>query len=631
MRQIEKILSEIETCINQGTFKKLEHDKLDLKDNSHSTSEWKEVFKTCCALLNTGGGIIIVGIFEDEKNRKFVITGYSKENEEKTKTVSKVLTNEVKQTLDLTQYFPAFEIHQILGKEVLAIYVDEVPEDLKYVYYEGHAYERQITGDHKIKENKIKAQAEYKLELQNAKELQPVINTTLQNLDVGKLNEYIQLLNKEVRTESIKSDIESSKSFLERKGFITKTLQPTILGVLVCANNVDDILGSRSQIDCYVDTGFKIAENKKILKDNILPLMEKGINFIQQNIQVGVGIESGGKSIPEYPIRLIRESVNNSLAHRDYGIIKFTNINIVPNKHIEIRNPGRFKEQLLIQDIDDERPIRRIIPGNSKPNNPRLAEILKVFDKWEGKGLGMSTLTNECLANNTDLPYYKFHSPDELSLYIKKGRLLDEKMESLINAYAGYIEMKLKGEEMTFEQKLVLSYFYKSEIENKNERYTILLTKDNNHLEAINSLEDSDLIYRHSASTELYSVYVTDRQLFRKDFIRELRKLFGADFDALSKEGRDALTAIYEFNNYSKDKYPSANLIGNTLWAKAGNANVLNGYEDFKRRIRKIVNNMEKRGIIKRVDNKPLYMINSNFQKRPSIYDDWDAGNSNLL
>jgi ATP-dependent DNA helicase RecG len=625
MRQIEKILSEIESCINQGTFKKLEHDKLDLKDNSHSTSHWREVFKTCCSFLNTGGGIVIIGIFEDEANKKFTITGYNKHNEDKTKTISKVYTDEDKNPLDLSEYFPAFEIHEILGKEVLAIYVEEVPEDLKYVYYEGYAYERLITGDHKIKENKILAQAEYKLELQNAKELQPVINTNLNNLDVNKLNEYIQILNKEVRTESIKSDIESSKSFLERKGFITKTLQPTILGVLVCANNIEDILGSRAQIDCYVDTGFKIAENKKILKDNILPLMEKGINFILQNIQVGVGIEAGGKSIPEYPIRLIRESVNNSLAHRDYGIAKFTNINIIPNKHIEIRNPGRFKAQLLIQDIDNQIPIRRIIPGNSKPNNPRLAEILKVFDRWEGKGLGMSTLTNECLANNIDLPFYKFHSRDELSLYIKKGRLLDEKMESLINTYAGYIERKMKGSRISLEQQVVLSYFYKSEIENKNERYTILLTKDNNHLEAINALEDSGLIYRHSISSELYSVYIVDRQLFRKDFIKELRKLFGADFDALSDEGRETLTAIYEFNNFGKDKYPSANLIGNTLWAKAGNANVLTGFEDFKRRIRKIVNSIEKRGIIKRVDGKPLYMINTSFQKRPSIYDELET------
>lgn len=621
MKKIEKILSEIEKCINTKTFKKFEDDKFDLKDNSHDSSQWKEVYKTACAFLNTGGGILLIGVFEDEKNKRFHVTGYNKSNEDKTKNISKIFTDDKKQPLDLNQYFPAFKIYQLVDKEILAIFIEELPEDLKYIYYNGIAYERLLTGDHKINSNKVHAQAEYKIQLQNAKELQPVIKTTLDDLDVNKLNEYIQLLNKEVRIESIKSDIESAKSFLERKGFITKTQQPTILGVLVCANNVDDLLGSRSQIDCYVDTGLIVAENKKILKDNILPLMEKGINFIHQNIQVGVSIEEGGKRIPEYPNRLIRESVNNSLAHRDYGILKFTNINIVPNKHIEIRNPGRFKAQLLIQDIENEIPIRRIIPGNSKPNNPRLAEILKVFDKWEGKGLGMSTLTNECLANNIDLPYYKFHSNDELSLFIRKGKLLDEKMESLINAYAGYIERKMNGQEITFEQKLVLSYFYKSEIENKNERYTILLTKDNNHLEAINTLEDSKLIYRHNISNDLYAVYVIDRELFKKDFIDVLRQLFGADFDALTKEGRQILTAIYEFNNFSKEKFPSANIIGNSLWAKSGNANNLHGFEDFKRRVRKIVNTIEKRGIINRVDNKPFYEINRSFKRRPSLYD----------
>lgn len=622
MRQIEKILSEIENCIQKDIFKKLEHDKLDLKDNSHHASDWKEVKKTICAFLNTNGGIVLVGVYEDEKNQQFSISGYDKRNEEKTKELKKSFTNERNEPLDLSIYFTAFEIHEILGKEVLAIYIEELPEESKFVYFDSVAYERQITGDHKIIKNKIDAQAEYKQEILNAKELQPVINTSLKNLNVDKLNEYIQLLNKEVRTESIKVDIEDSKSFLVRKSFISNNLQPTILGVLVCANNVDDLLGSRSQIDCYVDTGIEIADNKKILKDNILPLMEKGISFIYQNIKVGVGIEAGGKSIPEYPERLIRESVNNSLAHRDYGIIKFTNITIIPNKHIEIRNPGRFKAQLVLQDINNTIPIRRIIPGNSKPNNPRLAEILKVFDKWEGKGLGMSTLTNECLANNTDLPYYKFHSDDDLSLFIRKGRLLDEKMESLIHSYAGYIEKKMNGEKINFEQKLVLSYFYKSELENKNERYTILLTKDNNHLEAINSLEDSGLIVKHKASTELNSVYIIDRQLFKKDFITELRKLFGADFDALSKEGREVLTIIYEFNNYSKDKYPSANIIGSTLWAKAGKANVLTGYEDFKRRVRSLVSSMSKRGVLIKVDNKPFYKINAAFKKRPSIYDE---------
>jgi ATP-dependent DNA helicase RecG len=595
-----------------------------LKNNSHNASDWKEVYKTACAFLNTSGGILLIGVYEDIENKRFEIPGYDKRNEDKTKNIKSVFKDENNKGIDLSEYFIGFETNEILGKEILAIYIDPLSEELKYVYLEGYAYERQISGDHKITENKISAQLDYKHELQNAKELQPILNTSLDNLDVNKLNDYIHILNKDFPNEVIKSDIVNAKSFLVRKGFVTKNLEPTILGALVCAKNIDDLLGNRSQVDCYVDTGIKIAENKKILKDNILPLMEKALNFVIQNIQVGVGAESGGISIPEYPLRLLRESINNSLAHRDYGIFKFININIVPNKHIELRNPGRFKADLIIEDINNPIPIRRIIPGNSKPNNPKLAEILKVFDRLEGRGLGMSTLTNECLANNIDLPYYKFHSKDELSLYIRKGRLLDEKMDSLISAYEGYIEQKLNGGKITVEQKLVLSYFYKSEIENKNDRYTIVLTKDNNHLEAINSLEDCGLILKHSVSNELNSIYIIDRHLFRNDFNVELRKLFGADFDALSKEGRDVLASIYEFNNYSKNKYPNANIIGNTLWAKAGKANILAGFEGFKRSVRNHVNQMVKRGIIVKIEGKTAYKLNLDFRKRPSIYDEID-------
>lgn len=623
MRSIEKILQRIETCINTGRFEKIENDKLEFKDNSHSASEWKEIYKTVCAFLNTHGGIIILGVSEDEKEKKYNITGFDKSNEEKIKTIGFEFTNNKKIKENLQEYITAYEEHQILGKSILAIYIEQLPEEKKFAYYGDHAYERKITGDHKIPQNIIQAQEEYKLELENARELQPVKSTSLSDLDVNKLNDYIHLLNKDVRTDSIKTDINNSVSFLTRKGFIDKNLVPTILGILVCGNNIEDLLGSRSQVDGYVDTGIHIVENKKVIKDNILPLMERSIAFISQNIKVAISSEGGGLSIPEYPVRLIRESVNNSLAHRDYGISKFININIVPEKHIEIRNPGRFKKQLLIEDINNKNPVRRIIPGNSKANNPRLAEILKVFDKWEGKGLGMSTLTNECLSNNIDLPYYKFHSTDELSLIIQRGKLLDERMESLIETYNGYIEKALNGNNISTEQKLVLSYFYKSEIENKNDRYTILLTKDNNHLEAVNSLEDSKLIIKHPCSNNLYPVYIIDRNLFKKEFNVELRKIFGADFDALTIEARNILNCIYEFNNYSKDKYPNASKIGDILWKKSGKANILNGFEDFKRQVRYFVSQMQKRTILIRHQDKPNYKVNMSFIiKQRSIYDE---------
>ena len=624
MKQIDKILGTIENHINNSTFEKLENDRLEIKDNSHVGSKWTELYKTTCAFLNTHGGIIIIGIHEDEKNNKYDVTGFDLTNENKTKELGKNFKDENNNQVDVSGYI-SFETHQFFNKHILAIYVEQLPEENKFVYYNNNAFERIITGYHKIDNLKIAAQKEYKQELESAKELQPVINTSLDNLEVSKLNDYIHLLNRDTRTESIKNTIEDATSFLERKGFITKSLQPSMLGMLVCGKYIEDILGSRCQVDGYVDMPGRpelVSKTKKSMKDNILPLMERSIAFTQQNISVGVSVEFGGSSLPEYPEKLLRESINNSLAHRDYAINRFININIVPNKHIEIRNPGKFKPRLILEDIHHNIPIRRIIPGDSKPNNPKLAEVLKVYDKWEGRGLGMSTLTNECLANNIDLPYYKFHSEDELSLFIQKGKLLDEKMESLIDKYSGYLEKKLNGAALTTEQKLVITYFYKSEIENKNDRYTILLTKSNNHLDAINSLEDAGIISKHDLSNSLHPVYIVDRVLFKKDYASELRTLFGLDYDALSKDAREALTIIYECNLFSKEMYPSANKIGNMMWTKNEKTNGIKGFEAFKRGIRNIVNQLENRKLILKVDYKPKYIINKDFVRRPSLYDD---------
>ena len=115
-------------------------------------------------------------------------------------------------------------------------------------------------------------------------------------------------------------------------------------------------------------------------------------------------LRKGGTSKPEYPEQLLRETINNALAHRDYSIDKYININIKPNEHIEIRNPGAFKKMLLIEEFSSEIPVRKIIP-DSKPRNPKLADVLKVFDKWEGKWKGMSNLVNDTLDNKIDLPF----------------------------------------------------------------------------------------------------------------------------------------------------------------------------------------------------------------------------------
>jgi len=621
MKIVDDILQQIEFYIQNNDFAIIENEKVELKDNSHNNSEWTEVFKTANAYLNTNGGIIIIGVYEDKKNQKYVFKGFDFNNEDKTKTIKDSYYDDHGAKKDVSEYIH-YETKPFLNGILLIIYVDALPDDEKYLYYNNHAYERLITGDHKITENKILSQKEYKAELIDTRELRIVANSNIEDLNVDKLNDYIHLINSEVKSENIKASIVEAKSFLKRNGMIREDL-PTILGILVCGTEPGEKLHWRSQVDAYVESSsaiVDIAQNKKIINNTIIQLMEQSLAFVYRNIQTGISNERGGTRLFEYPERLIRECINNSLAHRDYAIDHYVNINIVPGKHIQIRNPGRFKQQLLITDLNNAVPIRRIISGNPKANNPKLAKVLSVYTKYEGKGWGMASVIGACLEDRIDVPYYIFHSKDELSLYIPKGKLVDETINTLFESYSGYLTRKLEGKEITLEQKRILTYFYKSELLNKLDRYTILLTKDNNHLQAIQSLQDAGLIARHSISDDIYSIFVIDRNLFKRSFYNELDTHYGNSFLSLHQDYKDVLSFIYERNTYSLDKYPSANEIGSKIWIKRGNANILEGYEVYKRKVRNIVNKLEKGGVILRNNDKPEYMINPHYKSVSDLF-----------
>jgi predicted HTH transcriptional regulator len=591
---IDKILEEIEDSITSKQYKRIEDEKIELKNYGHKgTVNWDSVMQSVCAFLNSDNGIIILGVHEDDKNKKYEIRGFNFNHERSLKAALETFKDENGHSIDI---FSKIHIEQkeLLNEKILVVYVDSLPADEKFVFYKGHAYERIMSADEIISKINIEKQNEYKQELKDLKELQPVINATLKDLDIDKANNYIQLSNAEFKVQNLLTNEDDATSYFSLNGMFREN-RPTILGMLVCGNNLAHYLNFRCQTDAYVELVGNLPQNKKIISDNIIPLLEESIRFVYRNIQTGISVEKGGTKTYEYPDELIRECVTNSLAHRDYTIDKYININIVPSKHIEIRNPGRFKKLLLIFEDKNEIPLRRIVTNNAKANNPKLAKVLNVFQKWEGKGRGMKNLVNACLNGEIDLPYYIFHSWDELSLIIPKGQLVDDSFEVILNSYSKYIRKKLNEEDINEEQKQVLAYFYKSELANKSDQWTLLLTKNNNHLNAIRSLEEAGLIYKHSNSDEIHSIYVVDRIFLKKNFHFELIELFGEEFTELKLDIKELLNAIYIHKNYSVNNKLSANLIGNYLYLnKYGKEIELKQFDTFKRKIRNQFNTLEK-------------------------------------
>jgi ATP-dependent DNA helicase RecG len=342
--------------------------------------------------------------------------------------------------------------------------------------------------------------------------------------------------------------------------------------------------------------------------------MESSLGYLLRNIQVGVSVQEGGMNQPQYPNALLRETVNNALAHRDYQLNRQVILAIRPGKHIEICNPGTFRKRLLIEEPDEPIPLRRILP-EAKPRNPKLADVLRVYRKWEGRGIGMATLVNLCLQNHIDLPYYRLRS-EEVCLYLCTGRLLDEHMKRLFQSFDGYIEQRLFGNPLTKEQQLVLSYLIKSEWSNEKLGYTILLTPDNNHFTALQELERSKLVLKHTKSTTNYPIYIADRVLMNRGYLTDLREMFGPGFDALESLPKQVMSIVYRYNNYSRARVVSAKQASYSLWYEGGGASGdIEEFDSFYRKVRYAFNKLQERGYVKKKEQTRGYLLNEDYLK----------------
>ncbi len=332
MQLLRKILDDLEHCIKHQTYIPIETENVELKDGSNS-GDWKAIYKSANAFLNSEGGMIIFGIKESNDQKSYTFTGYNENNQDNISKIATAFTDDNKALLDVGAYLKP-KIEPFLDGRVRVLYIENLPVHLKFAYYQGVAFERIMASKREISESKLLSQKELKENFSLLRELRIVENATLQDLSIDALNDYIYEINKEIKLETPKTDIQAALSFLERKKF-TINGQITTLGMLVCGKDPEYFLEARCQVACFVDSAVEVVADKKILKDNVLALLTKTIQFVMKNIQVGISPKNDGELVAEYPEKLLRESINNALAHRDYSQNKYTTLVIKPNKSIE--------------------------------------------------------------------------------------------------------------------------------------------------------------------------------------------------------------------------------------------------------------------------------------------------------
>ncbi|MFZ1693034.1 MAG: RNA-binding domain-containing protein, partial [Flavobacteriales bacterium] len=409
MDELSRVLHRLEACIRAGSYETVEATAYEVKPVPADGHSWHKIHQAVCGFLNTKGGIIILGIKEEQVPlRKFTFQGYEERYSENLKRIRDQYKDKQGGEVDLNEYVKV-ESQPFMEGQIAMVRVGALPDDRKFVFYAGKAYRRSRDGTEEIGQRDVERQEERKEELRTARELDVIDGASVTDLSLNRLNEYIQALNRGGVIESLKPGLVEAKAFLLKKRFITPDDAVTTLGMLVCGEDPQRWLMSRAQMDCFLEAPSTIAEDKKTFVDNVLQLLEQGVAWTFRSIQTGVQAEAGGTRTYEYPEKLVRESVNNALAHRDYSILRPVQITAKNRRHLAIRNPGRFPRDLVVSVDDPRMPVRRIF-ANPKAVNPRLADALRVFDKWEGKGNGMADLTNYAMRNAIDVPYYLSHS-----------------------------------------------------------------------------------------------------------------------------------------------------------------------------------------------------------------------------
>ena len=615
---VDNILFRINNCIERNTFDDVETEKVEVKDLS-SGSDWTSLRETICAFLNTNGGVIICGI--RERNNAYTFSGFDRRNEEKLRELidrptrdDKSFKDDKNQDVTFLADYISFEYLSFGDGEVAVIKVKELDVDKKYIKYNNKYYKRILTGDKEISQTELRQHSEYKKELEYAKEISVLEGATIEDFSLDKINNYILLLNRDVKVETIKSSMGIAKEFLIKQHFI-KNDAVTVLGMLVCGNDPFHFLENRSEVVCHYDTSTNISKDKKIFRNDVISLIDDTNRYVWGHIKIARTVKDGGSAEPEYPEVMIREVINNAIAHRDYTINNFITVTIEPNKYLEIKNPGSFKEQMIVLHPKHEIPIMRIVPGIHESKNPKLASVLRIFDKIESQGRGMASLINFAIENAVDLPYYEIKD-NTINLKIPSGKLVDTEIETWLNGYKKYITQRLK-KELSTEHKQVLAYLYKSEKLNRKRLFTILLSEANNHYDVIEDLKKSNLIYEHPLSTEYTPVYIVDRVLAQTGFEKEIAAIVGDGYQSFSAEAKKILDILFRFTKYNNEALKPVDItpeVYNSTYT--GKTIDPKKYESLGRKVRKLCSELCNNEQILLQNEKKEYSFNLQYSSK---------------
>ena len=293
------------------------------------TSFNEEVIETLSAFANTKGGKVLVGVANSGlpvKNFKIGEESIQQWlNEVKNKTQPSIIPN--------------VEVINYKNNKVVEFSIQEFP--VKPIAFRGRYFKRVKNSNHQLSPIEI---SDMNMQtLQVSWDSYPAQNTSMKDIDLKKVHEFINKVNEKGRFYlSGKHEADLNKLKLIRNGKIS---------------NAALLLFAKEEIIYNVHLGrFKTPSmiiDDRMLRLPLFEVVEETMKYIISQIKFAFeikGMPTQRTEIPEYPLDALRELVLNAVIHRDYLSPTDIQIKIFDN-YISFFNPGGLHSNLSVDDL----------------------------------------------------------------------------------------------------------------------------------------------------------------------------------------------------------------------------------------------------------------------------------------
>ena len=358
-----------------------------------SNTPWEEIGKQICALLNSGGGQIIVGLTEDGRP---------------TESHSiKQVESRLKKLLGDSEHPPLLTpdaIWDICEETVEGanIVILDIPSgaDLPYVF-EDTIYIRAGKQTRIATGSEVRALIDKRYQQGERWERQPALQVKLDDLDEAEIFKTVEVASQRrgwhfPNTGNIEAILKDLNLFHD--GGLTHA------AVILFAKEAGHILPqSHLRMTAFrTDTGDKDFLEDKEVRGHLFSHLEAYDAFLQRHISVRTELNSQTVQRidrPQYPYWALREGFRNALLHRDYSSIHGrTSVRLFPQK-MDIWNMGLLPSGLTFNKLTKE--------NRSIPVNPDIARVVFLRGIVDLLGRGVSKIVNDFTSYGMPAPTWK--------------------------------------------------------------------------------------------------------------------------------------------------------------------------------------------------------------------------------